>query len=93
MGNLSIWLTPIWVLSLGATAAAIVLLVALGAALALGTLAHRLGLPPMIGYIVAGLMVGPATPGPTQERTFSKSSVLPVIPSAAVTAADRTSRG
>ena len=30
MGNLSIWLTPIWVLSLGATAAAIVLLVALG---------------------------------------------------------------
>jgi CPA2 family monovalent cation:H+ antiporter-2 len=44
------------------------LLVALVAALALGALAHRLGLPPMIGYIVAGLIVGPATPGPTANR-------------------------
>lgn len=44
------------------------LLVALAAALALGALAHRLGLPPMIGYIVAGLVVGPATPGPTADR-------------------------
>ena len=39
------------------------LLVALGAALALGAVAHRLGLPPMVGYILAGLAVGPATPG------------------------------
>src|SRR3954469_14187 len=30
MGNLTIWITPIWLLSLGATAAAIVLLVAFG---------------------------------------------------------------
>jgi ABC-type transport system involved in multi-copper enzyme maturation permease subunit len=30
MGNLTIWITPIWVLSLGATAAAIVLLAAFG---------------------------------------------------------------
>ena len=44
------------------------LLVALVAALALGAAAHRLGLPPMIGYIVAGLVVGPATPGPTADR-------------------------
>jgi CPA2 family monovalent cation:H+ antiporter-2 len=44
------------------------LLVALVAALALGAVAHRLGLPPMIGYIVAGLVVGPATPGPTADR-------------------------
>jgi monovalent cation:H+ antiporter-2, CPA2 family len=44
------------------------LLVALVAALALGALAHRAGLPPMIGYIVAGLVVGPATPGPTADR-------------------------
>jgi monovalent cation:H+ antiporter-2, CPA2 family len=41
------------------------LLVALVAALALGAVAHRVGLPPMLGYIVAGLVVGPATPGPT----------------------------
>ena len=39
------------------------LLVALAAALALGAIAHRLGLPPMLGYILAGLAVGPATPG------------------------------
>ena len=44
------------------------LLVALVAALALGALAHRVGLPPMIGYIVAGLVVGPATPGPEVDR-------------------------
>lgn len=44
------------------------LLVALVAALALGALAHRLRLPPMIGYIAAGLLVGPATPGPTANR-------------------------
>lgn len=39
------------------------LLVALAAALALGAIAHRLGVPPMLGYIMAGLAVGPATPG------------------------------
>ena len=44
------------------------LLTALIAALVLGTVAHRLGLPPMIGYIAAGLVVGPATPGPTADR-------------------------
>jgi CPA2 family monovalent cation:H+ antiporter-2 len=44
------------------------LLVALAAALVLGAIAHRLGAPPMIGYIVAGLAVGPATPGPVASR-------------------------
>ncbi|HJP71334.1 MAG TPA: cation:proton antiporter [Candidatus Limnocylindria bacterium] len=39
------------------------LLIALAAALVLGAIAHRLGIPPMLGYIVAGLAVGPATPG------------------------------
>jgi CPA2 family monovalent cation:H+ antiporter-2 len=39
------------------------LLIALAAALVLGAVAHRLGIPPMLGYIVAGLAVGPATPG------------------------------
>jgi CPA2 family monovalent cation:H+ antiporter-2 len=39
------------------------LLVALVVALALGAVAHRLGMPPMLGYILAGLAVGPATPG------------------------------
>jgi len=39
------------------------LLVALVVALALGAIAHRLGMPPMLGYILAGIAVGPATPG------------------------------
>jgi monovalent cation:H+ antiporter-2, CPA2 family len=42
---------------------AITLLAALGAALVLGTIAHRLRMAPMIGYIAAGLVVGPFTPG------------------------------
>jgi monovalent cation:H+ antiporter-2, CPA2 family len=44
------------------------LLFALVAALALGTVAHRLGVPPMIGYVAAGLVVGPATPGFVAEQ-------------------------
>jgi len=47
---------------------AITLLAALGAALVLGAVAHRLGLAPMIGYIAAGLLVGPFTPGIIVDR-------------------------
>jgi CPA2 family monovalent cation:H+ antiporter-2 len=42
---------------------AITLLAALGSGLLLGALANRLRMPPMVGYIVAGLLVGPFTPG------------------------------
>ena len=35
------------------------------AAFAGGILAQRLGLPLILGYIVAGILVGPNTPGPT----------------------------
>jgi CPA2 family monovalent cation:H+ antiporter-2 len=35
----------------------------LGAALALGLLARRLGLSPIVGYLLAGIVVGPHTPG------------------------------
>jgi CPA2 family monovalent cation:H+ antiporter-2 len=34
-----------------------------GLALVLGYLANRLGAPPLVGYLVAGILVGPATPG------------------------------
>ena len=44
------------------------LLVALAAALVLGALAHRLRLPPMLGYIAAGMAVGPFTPGFVADR-------------------------
>lgn len=35
----------------------------LAAALALGYLTHRLGLSPIVGYLLAGIVVGPHTPG------------------------------
>ncbi|HVR18450.1 MAG TPA: cation:proton antiporter, partial [Polyangiaceae bacterium] len=35
----------------------------LGAALLLGLLTHRIGLSPIVGYLVAGVLVGPHTPG------------------------------
>lgn len=35
----------------------------LSAALALGYLTHRLGLSPIVGYLLAGIAVGPQTPG------------------------------
>jgi CPA2 family monovalent cation:H+ antiporter-2 len=35
----------------------------LGAALVLGYLTHRIGLSPIVGYLVAGTLVGPYTPG------------------------------
>jgi CPA2 family monovalent cation:H+ antiporter-2 len=37
--------------------------VALGLALAFGFIAARLKLPPLVGYLVAGIIIGPATPG------------------------------
>ncbi len=50
------------------TGLGLTLLVALASALALGTLAHRLRLPPMLGYIAAGMVVGPFTPGFVADR-------------------------
>jgi monovalent cation:H+ antiporter-2, CPA2 family len=50
------------------TGLGLTLLAALLAALILGTVAHRLRLPPMIGYIIAGLIVGPFTPGFVANR-------------------------
>ncbi len=35
----------------------------LGLALIIGFAADRLGLPPLVGYLVAGIIIGPATPG------------------------------
>lgn len=39
------------------------LAVGLGLALALGLIAHRLRLPPLVGYLMAGIVIGPHTPG------------------------------
>lgn len=35
----------------------------LGLAFVLGTVAHRLRMPPLVGYLLAGVLVGPYTPG------------------------------
>ena len=40
-----------------------ILAVGFMAALALGYLAHRIGLSPIVGYLLAGFLVGPHTPG------------------------------
>lgn len=40
-----------------------ILAVGLGLAVVLGFAAVRLRLPPIVGYLLAGVMIGPATPG------------------------------
>lgn len=40
-----------------------IIAVGLGLALVLGFLAARVGLPPLVGYLLAGIVIGPATPG------------------------------
>src|SRR5947207_8842604 len=40
----------------------------LTAALALGYVTHRLGLSPIVGYLLAGIAVGPNTPGFVADR-------------------------
>lgn len=35
----------------------------LGLAFLMGLVVTRLGLPPLVGYLVAGIIIGPATPG------------------------------
>ncbi len=44
----------------------------LGGALVLGYLAHRLRLSPIVGYLVAGIVVGPFTPGLTVDRAVAE---------------------
>lgn len=44
------------------------LLLALGAALICGAIVQRVGLPVIVGYIAAGLLIGPNTPGFVADR-------------------------
>jgi CPA2 family monovalent cation:H+ antiporter-2 len=37
----------------------------------LGALAHRLCLSPLIGYLIAGVLIGPATPGFVADQTLA----------------------
>ena len=44
---------------------------ALGAALVLGLLAKRLGLSPIVGYLIAGILIGPHTPGMVADAALA----------------------
>jgi CPA2 family monovalent cation:H+ antiporter-2 len=44
----------------------------LAAALALGYVTHRLGLSPLVGYLLAGIAVGPRTPGFVANRELAE---------------------
>jgi monovalent cation:H+ antiporter-2, CPA2 family len=44
----------------------------LAAALVLGFLAHRLKLSPIVGYLLAGVLLGPYTPGFTADQTVAE---------------------
>jgi CPA2 family monovalent cation:H+ antiporter-2 len=48
------------------------LAVGFGLALVMGLLATRLKLPPLVGYLVAGILVGPATPGFVADLALSQ---------------------
>src|SRR6188472_2884705 len=45
------------------TALLLTIAVGLGLAFVLGVLAARLRLPPLVGYLIAGVLIGPFTPG------------------------------
>src|SRR5919202_153161 len=44
----------------------------LAAALALGYVTYRLGLSPLVGYLLAGVVVGPNTPGFVADRHLAE---------------------
>lgn len=44
----------------------------LGAALVFGYISHRLGLSPIVGYLLAGIMVSPHTPGFVADRHLAE---------------------
>jgi CPA2 family monovalent cation:H+ antiporter-2 len=45
---------------------------ALGLALVFGFIAARLKLPPLVGYLIAGIVIGPATPGFVADLELSR---------------------
>ena len=45
---------------------------ALGLALVFGVVAARLHLPALVGYLVAGIVIGPATPGFVADVELSR---------------------
>lgn len=48
------------------------LTIGLAAALAFGYVSHRLGLSPIVGYLLAGVAIGPSTPGFVANRELAE---------------------
>jgi len=46
--------------------------IGIGLAFVLGLLAHRVKLPPIVGYLIAGVMIGPFTPGFVADQKLSQ---------------------
>jgi K+:H+ antiporter len=44
---------------------------ALALAFVLGAVAHRLRLPPLVGYLIAGVLIGPSTPGFVADQSLA----------------------
>ncbi|EJZ22552.1 cation:proton antiporter, partial [Rhizobium sp. Pop5] len=36
-----------------------------------GAIAHRLRMPPLVGYLIAGVLVGPHTPGYVADQSLA----------------------
>ena len=47
------------------------LAIALGLAFSLGLLANRFKLPPLVGYLIAGILIGPFTPGYVADQNIA----------------------
>ena len=58
----------------------VTLAIGFGAALVLGYITHRLGLSPIVGYLLAGVIVGPNTPGlmadPHTAEQFAEIGII-----------------
>src|SRR5262245_42033924 len=49
-----------------------ILVAGLGLAFLLGTLANRFRLPPLAGYLLAGVLIGPFTPGLVADQSLAR---------------------
>jgi CPA2 family monovalent cation:H+ antiporter-2 len=61
------------------TALIVTVAAALGAAFILGLIATRFRFPPIVGYLVAGVVVGPFTPGYVADSGLAQMSEIGVI--------------
>jgi CPA2 family monovalent cation:H+ antiporter-2 len=48
---------------------------ALSAALLFGLIARRLGLSPIVGYLIAGVLIGPYTPGVVGDAKIAADTI------------------